>query len=268
MYKFKGHTSIPVPPDYVWILRAINTRQVSGNSGNIFLVPDGFCKFTVLKVMKKLYSNPIIFAGVKALVYSALMVFLWYLMLYDSLHEDAKGKFGETSYTEFAQEIFLLISGIIYLVMAKKFPNVRGFAILLAGFCFTALIREYNNYFHAWFKGAWQILAFIIVLLTAFAATKNRSTILRPVHKYLNTPAFGITLSALLIVLVFSRLYGLHNIWYNILQEDLTGPYRWVKNASEEGTELLGYCLFFIGAVEYFLRLHKKSTGKKAKRLS
>jgi hypothetical protein len=218
--------------------------------------------------MKKLYSNPIVFAGVKALVYGALMVLLWYLMLYDSLHEDAKGKFGETSFTEIAQEIFLLISGVVYLGIAKKFPKVRGFAMLLAGFCFTALVREYNNYFHAWFKGAWQILAFIVVLLTAFAATRNKTTILRPARRYLRTTAYGITLSALLIVLVFSRLYGLHDIWYNILQEDLTGPYRWVKNASEEGTELLGYCLFFIGTVEYFFHLHKKSTGKKVKRLS
>ena len=208
--------------------------------------------------MKSLYSNPILLAAAKIVFYGAMTVLIYYLMLIDSRYSTSTGKFGEKSYTEFAQEIFLLMGGLIYSGIALQRPKVRGLAILLAGACFTALIREYNNYMHNWFRGSWQLIALIICITTAFYAWRNRQTILKPLQKYLKTPSFGITISAFLIIMIFSRLYGLHDIWYNILEEELTGKYRWVKNAAEEGTELLGYCFLFFGAVEYYLHLHKK----------
>jgi hypothetical protein len=210
--------------------------------------------------MGKLYSNPVLFTCLKTVFYSFMLILIWWLMVLDSQvsGENPDGKFGETSFTEFAQEIFLLLSGVLYLTIANRYLNVRGYAILLAGFCFTTLIREYNNYFYDWFKGAWQLFALIISSITVFFAFRNRTTILKPLRKYLKTPAFGISISGLLIIMVFSRLFGLHGIWRNILEEELLGRYRWVKNAVEEGTELLGYTLFFFGAVEYFFQLHKK----------
>jgi len=33
---------------------------------------------------------------------------------------------------------------------------------------------------------------------------------------------------------------------------------RWVKNAVEEGSELFGYTLLFIAAVEFFVYVNKK----------
>ena len=49
---------------------------------------------------------------------------------------------------------------------------------------------------------------------------------------------------------VFSRLFGRSIFWQAVMEEQY---FRSVKNAAEEGTELLGYGLMLIGAIEYFI---------------
>ncbi|CAK6466123.1 hypothetical protein KLEPA_00100 (plasmid) [Klebsiella pneumoniae] len=56
-------------------------------------------------------------------------------------------------------------------------------------------------------------------------------------------------LSGLLAVLVFSRLFGMHGLWYSILEE---GYARVVKNAVEEGSEFFGYMLFLTASIGYY----------------
>ncbi|MDX1556111.1 MAG: hypothetical protein R3212_08800, partial [Xanthomonadales bacterium] len=50
-----------------------------------------------------------------------------------------------------------------------------------------------------------------------------------------------------LVLLVFSRLFGRASFWQSVMGEDYL---RVVKNIAEEGTELLGYGLIAIAAVE------------------
>ncbi len=220
---------------------------------------------TYLTKMKKLYSNPILFTLFKTITYSAILILIWYLMLLDSRSDASLGKFSENSFTEITQELFLLISAVIYGTIAFKFPKVRGLAILMTGLCLSALVREYNNYFHSYFRGFWQLLVTVILVITAWIAYKNKDTIEKPLRSFLKKPAFGITLSAFLIIMVFSRFYGLHAIWENILEAELQGLYREVKNASEEGIELLGYTMLLFGSIEYFFLLHKKQLFPKVK---
>ncbi|NJN42434.1 MAG: hypothetical protein HC811_09640 [Flammeovirgaceae bacterium] len=214
--------------------------------------------------MKRLlYLNPILFTVIKSSIYGSILIGIWYLMVLDSSSDPAKGKFGELSYTEIAQEVFLLLLCIVYVIIAYKFPKVKGLALAFLGVYLSALAREYNNYFHTWFSGMWQTIVIVILLVTTYLVNKNRLTLLKPLRKFVDTPSFGLTLCGILIVLIFSRLYGLHTIWFNILNADLTGSYRWIKNAAEEGTELLGYSFLFFGAIDYFFYNHRKQLIKK-----
>ncbi|CDL60957.1 FIG00731417: hypothetical protein [Klebsiella pneumoniae IS39] len=47
-------------------------------------------------------------------------------------------------------------------------------------------------------------------------------------------------ISGLLAILVFSRLFGMHGLWYAVLEENYA---RVVKNTVEEGSESFGYML-------------------------
>jgi hypothetical protein len=205
------------------------------------------------------YSIPVAQAIFRVFFYSAILFGISHLILLDSVNITYTGKFGENSLTEWAQEIFILLSSLVYFTLGRYDRGITGFTGLLSGMALMAFIREFNNYFHTWFMGAWQLMVLIVLILTVIYVYRNRDTLLKPFFDYLQLSAFGVTLSGFLIVMVFSRLFGRGTVWRNLLEvNELEGPYRWVKNAAEEGTELLGYALLFIGALEYGWHIYSR----------
>jgi len=65
---------------------------------------------------------------------------------------------------------------------------------------------------------------------------------------FMSEPSFGVFMSGLLVLIIFSRLFGYGPFWKEIL--DL-GQYRMVKTIVEEGVELMGYFLLLISSIEY-----------------
>ncbi|MCC5921850.1 MAG: hypothetical protein LAT68_15270 [Cyclobacteriaceae bacterium] len=203
----------------------------------------------------------ILFVLLRLFSYAAVLLFAYFMIRLDSFGPaNEEGiKFLEDSYTEYTQELMLLIAGLLYAWVAVKFPKVRAFSILLAGFCFMALFREFNNYFHDLFKGAWQTAVGIILLITALLTYWHRKSLFRPFQLFLQTPAFGLNLASALIILLFSRLFGKKSIWENILEvEELIGAHRSVKNAAEESIELLGYSFLLIAAIEFAIWVYRR----------
>ncbi len=210
------------------------------------------------------YTRPIIIAIGRVLFYAAVLFGISQLIYLDSITLTHTGKFGEHSYTEWAQEIFILLSSIIYFWIGRYDRRVTGFTGMLSGMALMAFIREFNNYLHTWFKGAWQLLVLIALILTIIYVYKNRDTLVKAFYDYLKLPAFGVSLSGFVTLMVFSRLFGRGTVWRNILEVDqLEGPTRWVKNAAEEGTELLGYALLFIATLEYLWYIVDKKKREK-----
>jgi hypothetical protein len=198
------------------------------------------------------YTQPIIAAIVRVLLYGGLLYLIAELVYLDSVTLTHTGKFGEQSYTEWSQEVMLFIASLLYFTFSRYDRTITGFAGMMSGMAIMAFIREFNNYFHTLFMGAWQLVALIALIITIIYVYRNRDTFIRPFYEYLKLPAFGVTMSGFVSLMVFSRLFGRGKMWRNILEVDhLEGPYRWVKNAAEEGTELLGYALIFIGTIEY-----------------
>ncbi len=52
--------------------------------------------------------------------------------------------------------------------------------------------------------------------------------------EYTRTPYYGMMISGLLAILVFSRLFGMHGLWYAVLEENYARvvKIRWRKAAS------------------------------------
>jgi hypothetical protein len=213
----------------------------------------------------KQYTRPIGWALFRVIFYGAVMFGISQLIYLDSVTITDTGKFGENSFTEWTQEVMLLLSSVLFFALGRYDRTITGFSGLLSGMMFMALIREFNNYFHTWFSGAWQVFVLIALIITVIYVYRNRNTFIKPFYDYFYLPAFGVSLAGFVTLLVYSRLFGRGSMWRNILEvEELEGTYRWVKNAAEEGTELLGYTLLFLAALEYcWYIIDKKGREKK-----
>jgi len=212
------------------------------------------------------YTQPIFAAILRVLFYAAIMYGISEVIYLDSITLTDTGKFEENSFTEWTQEIFILLCSILYFILGRYDRSITGFTGMLSGMALMAFIREFNNYFHSWFRGAWQIFVLIALILTIIYVYRNRDTLVKPFYDYLKLPAFGVTMSGFVSLMVFSRLFGSGKIWRNILEvEELEGPTRWVKNAAQEGTELLGYALILIGTLEYFWYIRNKNKMEKTR---
>lgn len=61
-------------------------------------------------------------------------------------------------------------------------------------------------------------------------------------------------ITAVVLLLVFSRLYGMGSFWHSVMEEHYL---REVKNLSEEAIELLCYSLISLSAVKTYYLLTK-----------
>lgn len=166
-----------------------------------------------------------------------------------------KNEVGEGALTELAQEWLLAFSAFAVARRAWYDSAERGFAILWVGLLVAMLLREMDGLFDrlVW-HGFWKIPVTVWLILILFLAWRNRATILPAMARFTTTSACMQIMIGLLLVMVFSRLIGMKNIWINLQEEP---PLRTVKNAVEEVTELLGYGFIALSAWRY-----ERATGK------
>lgn len=198
---------------------------------------------------------------IKTLVYCNLVAAAW-LIIYADVRWPLKGegqKITEHSYTEYTQEIILfVVAGLFFLTAVRTRPK-RSFGMLLAAFFIMALIRELDALFDGVWHGFWKIPCLFVVLGFGSLVKRFRKNFVYDAVEFTERPEFGIFICGFLTVFVFSRLFG-----SNILWEPLMGDayIKSVKNAAEEGLELLGYLFFAIAAVEYFIFKNKSLKSK------
>ncbi|MDC3260584.1 hypothetical protein OAU59_01620 [Winogradskyella sp.] len=157
-----------------------------------------------------------------------------------------KTNLSEYSLTEFTQEFLILASFIILFFKTYKNRENRGFLILPVGLFLVMFIREGDYYWDKIMNGLWTILAVSTFLISVYIAYRQRQTIIPTLSTYWNTRGFGYLIVGLLIVLLFSRIFGTGDLWRAILKENYIGYY---KTAIQEGLELLGYLIIFYGVI-------------------
>lgn len=164
----------------------------------------------------------------------------------------------ERKFVECAQEVFLTSSSLIFFYLAWK--KKLGGLWLVGGFLGCMLIRELDCSFDNIFHGAWLYVALILAGLSVYQAYKNG--VEESVHTlaaFMRSKAFPKLSCGLLIVLVYSRLIGYKPLWHLVMQKHYL---RNVKTIVEEGTELFGYSIIFLAAVEYACYLLAKKDAE------
>jgi hypothetical protein len=187
----------------------------------------------------------------RIIAYGLLMVLLYGLISRDAGQQGREMKFMEATFTEWSQQIILLLMTAIFAHCAYHFNQMRCLTTILAGISATGLVREHNNFFNEQvFDGAWQLLALTVLVATGILAWRYRNNFWTELNRYYESLSMGLLLAGFLITFIFSRLFGKTSFWQTLMEERY---FRSVKNAAEECIELLGYGLLLAAAAEFYL---------------
>lgn len=168
----------------------------------------------------------------------------------------------ETSLTETSQEILLAIIAVLFFWQAVQRPGQRGALILTGGFYSCMLIRELDFLFDKIAHGAWIWPALATFLICVVMALRHPQQTLAGLVQFLRNTNWQMMATGLLIVLVFSRLFGMSALWENLM---LDGYNRMVKNMAEEVCELLGYAFCTFSSVRYLWQTRSQLVAVTAK---
>ena len=202
--------------------------------------------------MKPLY--PLI---VRLLAYAGFMFLISFAIQFDF----AAGQVKEDSYTEVLQEVLLLIASILLIVASFKSKTHKLFFLGLAGFLGVHFVREFDFWLNTQlFDKAWQVISLVIVIAVLVMIIKNWKKIIEEIACISKTYGFAFFFSGLIILHVFSRLYGRKLIWIDLMRENHSQYV--IKQDGDYVIELLAYSIMFIGVIEminFGLRTSTKS---------
>ena len=160
---------------------------------------------------------------------------------------------SEGSFVEFGQEVLLLTTTVLFGTLAIK--TRQGGLWLVAGFFGCLFIRELDAYFDEIVHGAWKYFALAVMVLSIFKAWRlGIENTIATLAAFMKSRSFIFIFIGLLIVLAYSRLFGMGELWRVIMGDNYI---RLVKNVVEEGSELWGYALVTWGALNYLFASKK-----------
>ncbi|EOX4941484.1 hypothetical protein [Vibrio sp. D54] len=188
------------------------------------------------RIIYKSSLNALMIVAISILVNLSLR--LDYVVLGSSL--------GELSVTETLQLVMLAIASWSFFSLSKQQPQLKHASILIAGFFAVLIIRETDYWTDMIHHGSWVFPALAVTALACAKAYQGGKGTMNEMATILTVPHMKLLVGAVMLLLVFSRLYGMGSFWQQVMDENYI---RDVKNISEEGIELLCYCLIALGAV-------------------
>lgn len=152
-----------------------------------------------------------------------------------------KQQLNEISLTEISQQLLLLFTAIRYFSCGyKKGANNKAY-ILAGSFFLVLLIREMDHFLDFIFHGFWKFPAITIALFAISSFIKNKQQSFPQLAEMLRSRFMPLLITAILMLLVFSRIAGMGDFWRVVMQDEYI---RLVKNIVEEGSEL--FCYYMI----------------------
>ncbi|TKF03380.1 hypothetical protein [Vibrio kanaloae] len=165
------------------------------------------------------------------------------------------GSVGEVSVTEMLQQLLLIIASGSFAYLARKKTEVKHAALLISAFFSVMFIREMDFWFDKIVHGAWVVPALLVAGSAIFYAIKNGKRTIDQLALILASPHMNLLVTGVMLLLVFSRLFGMGSFWHNVMGDNYV---RVVKNIAEEGTELLAYCLIAFASLKTVLGITRK----------
>ena len=163
---------------------------------------------------------------------------------------------GETSITEVLQLLMLIVSTTSFYLVLRERKDLSHAATLIFGFLAVLTIREMDAWFDMLFHGAWVLPALVVTITCCAYAFRRHTGTINQMATILDVRHMNTLIGGVVLLVVFSRLYGMGSFWQSVMHEYYV---REVKDVSEEAMELLCYCLIALGAVKTRLTLKHKT---------
>jgi len=164
---------------------------------------------------------------------------------------------SEKSITECVQQILLGITTIAFFRISIENSQLKHAALLISGFFLVLFIRELDFWFDYIEHGFWIYPALITAAIAIYNACRGGVNAIKQLAKILAYPDMKILIVGVMLLLVFSRLYGMGSYWQSLMGDHYI---RAVKNTAEEGIELLCYFLITVSAITTQFGLKKNNS--------
>lgn len=197
----------------------------------------------------------------RAFTYALLASGIVYLIMLEGYRLGTESVYTEQSLTEWLEVACALISGVCFLLVARIDRVLRPAVAMLAALCGMMCIREADFLLDVHlFDGAWQLLVTAVLIGVTLYLWWQPDSVSGSIRAYSQQPSAGVLLSGFLVLFVFSRLFGRESFWQRVMGERYQ---RVVKNIAEEGTEIMGYGLIMIAAIE-LLYVSQRHRGRQS----
>ncbi|WP_415882782.1 hypothetical protein [Neptuniibacter sp. QD34_54] len=201
---------------------------------------------------------------IRSLVYLLFMAGVANIFAMEGYALLAESKYDEGSATELMHDTFAFVTCMLFLIGAYYSDTLRPAAVVVATLSGMMLIREFDAFLDEnMFDGAWQTLVCILIATSTLYLIRQHHPVKPSLIEFSKLSSAGIYLSGILVVLVFSRLFGRGSFWEAVMGD---GYVRVVKNIVEEGTELMGYTILVIAAVEFLWQIVSQRRASNASR--
>lgn len=154
--------------------------------------------------------------------------------------------FSEDGVLEWVQ-ITLLVAAAGAFTTAGRRQKEGHWLFVFAMLAMVAALRELDRVFDRQLPVPWEAAVGLVLLAAGIYCWRRRGDLKRQWPAIAQEPIFAM-LAAAAIALAFSRLLGQAPLWKAVMGPD--DYRRIVKNAMEEGTELLAYVLLLVASIE------------------
>lgn len=158
----------------------------------------------------------------------------------------------ERGVVEVAQALMLLTIFALMTVAAFRRPDLRGGLVLIAGFFLDMFIRENDGFLDRIRHGCWIYPALLAAAVAILIAVRYRDRVIPAFARLFADRSFPLLPVGMFVVIGFSRIFGMKQIWKVVVGVD---DFRPAKHVAEEGLELLGYSILLLWAVGFFRTL-------------
>ncbi|MEM9404159.1 MAG: hypothetical protein AAGA44_16950 [Pseudomonadota bacterium] len=170
------------------------------------------------------------------------------------VYESAEDTLGTSEYSplEMVQPVMLIVCAMLFGWVARDVPLQRPIACLFGGIAASAAIRELDLFLDRTVAdNFWQLPVGMIAALVIVYTFRHRRRFRVAWLRLWPSAGLALLYAGALIEFVFAQLIGHQPLWQAIAGD---GYQRIVKVTVEELIELMGYCLWVIGSIEYALQ--------------
>jgi len=186
---------------------------------------------------------------VQGLSYLLMAAFVSEVLRWELTAPGIQRPYSEAGLVEILQSVLLIAMLVLAVIRARSDRGYRQLSVCMALVFLILFIRENDHPLDMiLFHGSWKYFALAPIAALVWYFFKEREVISRQLVVFSGTAGFGMMMGGV-IMLAYSRMFGRSVYWQEVMGDNYQ---RIVKNAAEEGVELLAIATITCAMLHYF----------------